>query len=213
MTFERGPAATARFRARCQLDWLIEPRVEVREVSRSVLFPVGHRHKHGAHVAPPTRLDSVTGFDYQPQRGVLSEWLLRVSGYDDDVLNGQLDLLPPRGLVEMEAEIREWTHEYAEETGAYPTRIRGGFGWREFEWDNGAVHRYEWEHVLIDMRCDRCKRPEIAELYTVTDEIWASSGLDGWVCFRCLEAAIGRRLVPADFKREIPANAGGLFVL
>jgi hypothetical protein len=64
---------------------------------------------------------------------------LRVSGYDDDVLNGQLDLAPPRGLVEMECEIREWEHEYAEETGAYPARIRGGYGWREFEWDNGAA--------------------------------------------------------------------------
>ena len=70
-----------------------------------------------------------------------------MSGYDDEALNGQLDLPSPRGLVELECEIREWEHEYAEETGAYPARIRGGYGWREFEWDNGAVHRYEWEHV------------------------------------------------------------------
>jgi hypothetical protein len=148
----------------------------------------------------------VTGFDYQPQRGVLSDWLLRVSGYDDE-LNGQLDFLPPRGLVELEIEIRTWEHDYAEETGAFPTRIHGGYGWREFEWDNGAVHRYEWEHVLIDMRCRLCMRPEVAWVYMVTDEVWASSGLDGWPCWRCLEEAIGRRLAPADFPPEIPCNS------
>lgn len=38
------------------------------------------------------------------------------------------------------------------------------------------------------------------------DELWESSGLDGWTCFRCLEGAIGRRLVPADFKPDLPAN-------
>jgi hypothetical protein len=27
------------------------------------------------------------------------------------------------------------------------------------------------------------------------------------VCFRCLEAAIGRRFVPADFKPGVPANS------
>jgi hypothetical protein len=153
------------------------------------------------------RLGPVTGFDYQPEPGVFSEWLLRVSGYDDDVLNGQLDLPQPRGLVELECEIREWEHEYAEETGAYATRIRGGYGWREFEWDNGAVHRYEWEHVLNDRRCPRCKRGAVAGVYMVTDELWASSGLDGWPCFWCLEEAIGRRLVPADFQPGLPCNS------
>jgi hypothetical protein len=147
----------------------------------------------------------MTGFDYQPQLGFLSEWLLRVSGYEDDDLNGQLDLPPPHGLVELEETIREWEHEYARETGAYPTRIHGAYGWRQFEFDNGAVHRYAWEHVLIDMRCGRCKSPD-ADLFMVTEELWDSSGLDGWVCFRCLEAAIGRQLVPADFPGDIPAN-------
>jgi hypothetical protein len=41
----------------------------------------------------------------------------------------------------------------------------------------------------------------------VTDELWASSRLDGWVCFWCLEEAIGRRLVPADFKPGLPCNS------
>jgi hypothetical protein len=86
-------------------------------------------------------------------------------------------------------------------------RIHGSHGWREYDWDNGAVHRYEWEHVLIDRRCDRCKRPEKAAVYMVNNELWASSGLDGWACFRCLEEVIGRRLVPADFKPGVPCNS------
>ncbi|GBG39625.1 hypothetical protein [Mycobacterium montefiorense] len=149
----------------------------------------------------------VTGFDYRPQPGVLGEWSLRVSGYEDDDLNGQLDLLPPRGLVEVESTIELWEEEYAEETGAHITRIHGGYGWREFEWDNGTVHRYEWEHVLIDLRCQLCMRPQTARIYMVTDELWERSGLEGWPCWRCLEKAVGRRLVPADFKPGVPCNS------
>jgi hypothetical protein len=40
----------------------------------------------------------------------------------------------------------------------------------------------------------------------VNDELWAGAGLDGWPCFHCLETAIGRRLVPADFKPGVPCN-------
>lgn len=150
----------------------------------------------------------VTGFDYQPQGGFLSEWVLQVSGYDDPDLNGYVDTIPPRGLVELEVEIRQWEeYDYAEETGAHVTRIRGGDGWREYEWDDGAVHHYEWEHVLIDMRCRLCKRPEIARVFMVHDELWRSSGLEGWVCFWCLEDAIGRRLAPSDFKPGLPCNS------
>ncbi|ORB75839.1 hypothetical protein [Mycobacterium scrofulaceum] len=147
------------------------------------------------------------GFDYQPQGGVLSEWLLEVSGYEDPVLNGQLDLIPPRGLVEVEDTIRLWERDYAEDTGAHATRICGGYGWREFHWRNGALHRYEWKHVLIDMRCRICMRPQIARVYMVTDEVWESSGLSGWPCWRCLEDAIERRLVPEDFKPGLPCNS------
>jgi hypothetical protein len=42
----------------------------------------------------------------------------------------------------------------------------------------------------------------------VTDDLWASSGLESYECFRCLEEAIGRQLVPVDFKRGLPANDG-----
>ena len=125
----------------------------------------------------------MTGFDYQPQLGFLeAEWLLRVSGYEDDDLNGQLDLPPPHGLVESEVNDPGMDTRDARETGAYPTRIHGAYGWRQFEFDNGAVHRYAWEHVLIDMRCGRCKSPD-ADLFMVTEELWDSSGLDGGRAF------------------------------
>lgn len=148
-----------------------------------------------------------TGFDHQPEGGVLSEWSLSVSGYDDGILNGQIDTLPPHGLAEVEIEIRTWEEDYEDDTGAFPVRIRGGYGWREFVYDNGAVHRYEWAHVLLDIRCRLCKRPEIARVYMVTDELWESSGLKGWPCWRCFEKAIGRRLVPTDFQPGIPCNS------
>ncbi|MCV7100905.1 MULTISPECIES: hypothetical protein [Mycobacterium] len=146
----------------------------------------------------------MTDFDYQPQAGVVIAWVLRVSGYHPDV-DGQVDA-QTRTLSDVEFEIESMVDEYQAETGASITRIHGSHGWRIVEWDTGAVHRYEWEHTPIDLRCAICLRPEIADLYMVTDELWASSGLDGWVCFRCLEAAIGRRLVAADFKGDCPAN-------
>jgi hypothetical protein len=99
------------------------------------------------------------------------------------------------------------TRDYEAATGASITRVHGSHGWRVFEWDNGAVHCYEWKHLWLDLRCAYCKSPEFREVFMVTDELWASSGLAGYVCFRCLEQAIGRRLVPADFKPEVLANA------
>jgi len=110
------------------------------------------------------------------------------------------------GLSDGECAIEDLVYDHQGETGASVTRVRGAHGWRVFEWNNGAVHRYEWEHVLLDLRCDRCKSPDAA-VYMVNDELWASSGLDGWACFRCLEEAIGRRLVPADFKPGLPCNS------
>lgn len=59
----------------------------------------------------------------------------------------------------------------------------------------------------MDLRCPRCGSPD-NDLYMVTDNLWASSGLKSHECFRCLEKAIGRRLVPFDFKRGLPANDG-----
>ena len=34
-------------------------------------------------------------------------------------------------------------------TGESRVRIHGAHGWREFEWSNGAVHRYEWKHFEV----------------------------------------------------------------
>ncbi|MFQ2845692.1 hypothetical protein, partial [Mycobacterium paragordonae] len=120
----------------------------------------------------------------RPQGGVLSEWRLSVSGYSlpscpDEDLNGDLDLLPPHGLVEVESTIRLWEQDYADGSNARVARVRGDFGWREIEWDNGAVHRYEWQHVLLDLRCKICLRPQMAKIFMVTDELWEISGLDG----------------------------------
>ncbi|MFF0532932.1 hypothetical protein ACFYT3_31750 [Nocardia amikacinitolerans] len=144
----------------------------------------------------------MTGFDFHLQDGVLNLWGLTVSGYDDEI-DGHLDL-PDGDLVDVESAINDLTVDYIEMRGAHPTRVRGDHGWREIEWDNGARHRYEWAPYELDLRCDECRSPD-SDLYMVHDELWESSGLDGRVCFRCLEKAIGRRLVPSDFK-AVPAN-------
>jgi hypothetical protein len=149
------------------------------------------------------RLALMTDFEYRPEAGIASAWVLLVSGYGDAV-DGQVDA-ETRRLSDVEFEIESMTDDYRADTGASLTRVHGSHGWRVFEWDNGAVHRYEWEQVLLDLRCSYCKSPD-ADLYMVTDEVWASSGLDGWACFRCLEEALGRRLVPADFQPGVPAN-------
>jgi hypothetical protein len=53
----------------------------------------------------------------------------------------------------------------------------------------------------------------IDEYYMVTDDLWAkaasafSSNGRGMLCIGCLEKAIGRTLLPTDFKR-VPLNYG-----
>jgi len=144
----------------------------------------------------------VPGFDFHLQDGILNLWGLTVSGYDDEI-DGDLDL-PDGDLIDVESTIHDLTLDYIDRKGALPTRIRGDHGWREIEWDNDARHRYEWAPYELDLRCDQCRSPD-ADLYMVHDELWESSGLEGRVCFRCLEKAIGRALVPSDFK-ALPAN-------
>lgn len=78
---------------------------------------------------------------------------------------------------------------------------------RQHDWSNGTVHRHEWGHFELDLQCPRCGSPD-NDSYMVTDDLWASSGLESYECFRCLEEAIGRQLVPVDFKRGLPANDG-----
>ena len=144
-------------------------------------------------------------FEYQPQEGVLILWHVTVSGFDDDDLNGDFDSQDTLGDVEHL--IENFEDEYRDDTDASLTRVRGAHGWREFEWNNGAIHRYEWKHFLLDLRCPICHSPD-NDLYMVHDLVWHSSGLDGLACFRCLERAIGRQLTPDDFDPGVPANDG-----
>lgn len=147
----------------------------------------------------------MTDFEYRPQPGFVIVWGYRVFGRG----MGEIDqewTWDFHNLGELEYVIEHDEDLYAAETGASLTRVHGSHGWREFEWDDGAVHRYEWKHDLHDMRCRLCWRPEVARVYMVNDELWATSGLDGWPCFHCFEKAIGRRLVPADFKPGVPCN-------
>jgi hypothetical protein len=155
--------------------------------------------------AVPT-LRPVTDFDYRPEPGFLVEWGVYVSGYLNQ-FDGEWDWDDFRRLSDIELAIEATEDEYKADTGASLTRVHGSHGWRVYEWDDGAVHRYEWKHAVRDRRCPRCKSPAVTAVYMVTDELWASSGLDGWACFRCLEEAIGRRLVPADFKPGLPCNS------
>ena len=143
----------------------------------------------------------MTEFEYQPQEGVLLLWTLTMSGYGEEY-DGDFDAMEL--LSDIEATIENCEEEYRQDSGSSIVTVRGAHGWREFEWDNGATHRYEWSHFLLDLRCSICSSPD-NDLYVVTDELWQSSGLDGRACFRCLEQAIGRQLVPDDFI-DVPAN-------
>jgi hypothetical protein len=55
----------------------------------------------------------------------------------------------------------------------------------------------------IGVRCQALNKRALRRPH----EVWESSGLDGWPCWRCREEAIGRRLVPADFKPGLPCNS------
>ena len=145
----------------------------------------------------------MTDFDYRPREGFGICWVLTVTGYDPEIDGDELDLAE---LSEIETAIEHMTWDYAAGTGAQLTRIHGAHGQRTYEWDDGAVHRYEWHHELVDLRCDICKSPD-NDMYMLHDTLWDASGLDGRPCFRCFETAIGRQLVPADFKPGIPAHS------
>ena len=148
----------------------------------------------------------MTEFEYRPQEGIEVEWAVTLSGFDD-FADVNRECVSHDTLVDVEATMERLEFRYGHETGASLARVHGAHGWREFEWSNGAVHRYEWNHVEVDLRCPRCGNPDNA-IYMVTDELWASSGLESIECFRCLEEVIGRQLVPFDFKRGVPANDG-----
>lgn len=57
------------------------------------------------------------------------------------------------------------------------------------------------EVEVIEHTCARCGGPDALETYTVTKELWASTGLEprgGLLHLRCLEAIIGRKVVVSD---------------
>jgi len=144
----------------------------------------------------------VSEFDYELAEGFVVWWGLSVSGYDDEI-DGDLESYDT--LVEVETAIQDLEDDYADDSGASLVRVRGAHGWREHTWNNGAVHRYQWRHAVIDKRCEQCQSPK-NDLYMVKNEVWDQAGYGGWACFRCVETAIGRRLEPDDFKPDLPAN-------
>jgi hypothetical protein len=91
----------------------------------------------------------MTDFDYRPKPGFTIDWVLRVSGYDEKIS----DPIPKNYrylyLSQIESDIEEMTRDYEDATGASITRVHGSHGWRVFEWDNGAVHCYEWKHLWL----------------------------------------------------------------
>jgi hypothetical protein len=143
----------------------------------------------------------VAEFEYRLQNGIHVRWAVTVSGYDD-FDDANRERVSHDTLVDVESTMDRFERQYADLTGASLVAVKGAHGWREFEWSSGAVHRYEWNHFEVDLRCPRCGNPD-NDPYMVTDELWASSGLESYECFRCLENAIGRQLVPVDFKRGI----------
>ena len=50
--------------------------------------------------------------------------------------------------------------------------------------------------------CDDCQGSTTGEHYLVHDAVWfeATPDAEGWLCIGCLEARLGRRLIPADFQ-------------
>jgi hypothetical protein len=99
----------------------------------------------------------VTDFEYRPEEGVAIMWLMTISGYDEE-MDGEWDE-PLGSLSDVEQLIENLADAYRDDTGVALVRVHGAHGWREFEWSNGALHRYEWSHEPLDMRCDLCRSP------------------------------------------------------
>jgi hypothetical protein len=87
------------------------------------------------------------------------------------------------------------------------TTTLGGAHGGEFGRNDGSVHRFLRRHELLDMTCELCRSPD-SDVYMVTDDLWASSGLTGRECLRCLQTAIGRELVSTDYQPGHPDNYG-----
>jgi len=67
--------------------------------------------------------------------------------------------------------------------------------------------------------CNGC-RADVGKIkefgYMVSKEVWSTAApndthkMDYFLCIGCLEARIGRQLVPSDFPTEIPMNWSGM---
>jgi hypothetical protein len=94
----------------------------------------------------------MTDFDYRPKPGFTIDWVLRVSGYDEKISDPIAKNYRYLYLSQIESDIEEMTRDYEDATGAFITRVHGSHGWRVFEWDNGAVHCYEWKHLWLNSK-------------------------------------------------------------
>jgi len=63
--------------------------------------------------------------------------------------------------------------------------------------------RYEWNHFEVDLRCPRCGSPG-NDPYMVTDELWASSGLESDECFRCSRRRSADNSFPSISSEDCP---------
>jgi hypothetical protein len=73
----------------------------------------------------------------------------------------------------------------------------------------GLMTRKEIDVAMLIYGEAEQRMSEDQEVYTVTEEVWQKTGLEGWggcLCIGCLEKRIGRRLKPDDFERGHPFN-------
>jgi len=72
-----------------------------------------------------------------------------------------------------------------------------------------AAEAIEKAQARLRFFCVSCNKDTSGgEYYTVSDELWAASGLggnDGMLCLRCCEKRIGRELRPEDFTHIFPS--------
>jgi hypothetical protein len=73
----------------------------------------------------------------------------------------------------------------------------------------GCLTRKETELALTLHQAATNTITAESEVYTVTNEVWRATGLEGWggcLCIGCLEQRIGRRLRPEDFVADNALN-------
>lgn len=94
--------------------------------------------------------------------------------------------------------------EFAEDADTQIVEVLETANSRTYQMADGSVHSYTWQDVDDFPRCAKCGRE--AEGFMLTDEAWQETKMYGWVCWRCVEETLGRRLTPADFQTDLPIN-------